>query len=53
MKKKHYSPIRMLICLIVIIALFCSQKFSLLGADLSAQMAALISSTSPAEKTAP
>ena len=47
MKKKHYSPIRMLICLIVIIALFCSQKFSLLGADLSAQMAALISSTFP------
>ncbi|MBQ3009574.1 MAG: mechanosensitive ion channel family protein [Oscillospiraceae bacterium] len=47
MKEKNYSPIRMLICLIVIIALFCSQKFSLLGADLSAQMAALISSTFP------
>lgn len=47
MKKRNYSPIRMLICLIVIIGLFCSQKFSLLGSDLSTQMADLIYRTFP------
>ena len=47
MKERNYSPIRMLICLILIIGLFCSQKFSLLGSDLSAQMGDLIYRTFP------
>ena len=46
MKERNYSPIRMLICLILIVGLFCAQKFSLLG-DLSTQMSTLIHSTFP------
>lgn len=42
MKEKKNPTIRMLICLILIIGLYAAQKFSLLGADLSAQMGDLI-----------
>lgn len=50
MNQKNYSPIRMLICLILIIGLVCSQKFALLGTDLTAQMSEIIGTSFPGGK---